>query len=200
MPFLSLRGRDGELVVHRLDPGEARQEIGRRSANSLCISWDSEVSGVHAELVQSGGEWVVDDISTYGTFVNGERVHARRRLKDGDRLRVGRTAIAFHGGGPSEFSRTDFGGGSPVPEQLTAAQRRVLGVLCRPYLEDDRFAAPPTNKQIASELFVGEDAVTGHLKTLYKSFNIQDLPPNQKRVALAALVIEHGLLLGASDG
>jgi pSer/pThr/pTyr-binding forkhead associated (FHA) protein len=31
-----------------------------------------------------------------GTFVNGERVERRRRLRDGDELRCGETAIAFH--------------------------------------------------------------------------------------------------------
>ena len=40
-----------------------------------------------------GGDWVVcdDGLSHNGTFVNGERVRGRRRLRDGDVIAVGAT-------------------------------------------------------------------------------------------------------------
>ena len=63
----------------------------------LAIPWDREVSGVHAELQRVGGEWtIVDDgLSTNGTYVNGVRVSGRQRLRDGDRVRIGRTVLAY---------------------------------------------------------------------------------------------------------
>ena len=44
-----------------------------------------------------GGDWVVCDegLSHNGTFVNGERVRGRRRLRGGDVIAVGDTLIAF---------------------------------------------------------------------------------------------------------
>ena len=46
---------------------------------------------MHAALERAGEEWtVVDDgLSHNGTFVAGERVTARRRLRDGDVIAIG---------------------------------------------------------------------------------------------------------------
>ena len=53
----------------------------------------------HAELELRAGEWTVSDdgLSQTGTWVNGLRLTGRRRLADGDLLRVGRTIFAFCG-------------------------------------------------------------------------------------------------------
>ena len=61
---------------------------------------------MHAALERLGGEWtVVDDgLSRNGTYVNGERVTARRRLHDGDVVRVGGTAIAFRAPGEGSLA------------------------------------------------------------------------------------------------
>ena len=47
------------------------------------------VSRAHCRLFESAGEVVLEDLSTYGTFVNGERVNGRAVLAAGDRLRLG---------------------------------------------------------------------------------------------------------------
>ncbi len=47
------------------------------------------VSRQHCTLVQRGGELVVEDHSTHGSFVNGERVDGQATLEIGDRLRLG---------------------------------------------------------------------------------------------------------------
>src|ERR671913_211801 len=74
-----------------------RITIGRRPSNAVALDWDSEVSRVHAALERAGEEWtVVDDgLSHNGTFVAGERVTARRRLRDGDVMRLGATSLLF---------------------------------------------------------------------------------------------------------
>ena len=47
------------------------------------------LSREHCQLVRVGSEAVVEDLSTYGTWLNGERVRRRSRLRVGDVLRLG---------------------------------------------------------------------------------------------------------------
>lgn len=47
------------------------------------------LSREHCQLLLVGGEAVVEDLSTYGTWLNGERVRRRARLRVGDVLRLG---------------------------------------------------------------------------------------------------------------
>jgi len=56
----------------------------------VALPWDLTVSRVHAELVAVGDVWTVadDGLSRNGVFVNGERLVSRRRLRDGDALRI----------------------------------------------------------------------------------------------------------------
>ena len=57
---------------------------------------DRLVSREHARLERDeGGEWWLVDLSTNGTFVNGERMSGRRALREGDQISIGRTQISF---------------------------------------------------------------------------------------------------------
>jgi hypothetical protein len=47
------------------------------------------ISRAHCRLFEADGEVVLEDLSTYGTFVNGERVVGRAVVNPGDRVRVG---------------------------------------------------------------------------------------------------------------
>ncbi len=47
------------------------------------------ISRAHCRLVEAGGTVVLEDLSTWGTFVNGERVSGRAVVEAGDRIRVG---------------------------------------------------------------------------------------------------------------
>jgi pSer/pThr/pTyr-binding forkhead associated (FHA) protein len=71
--------------------------VGRSLNVDLVISWDEEVSGLHAELQRLGDDWLLvdDGLSRNGSFVNGQRVSGRRRLRDGDRLCFGSTEMRF---------------------------------------------------------------------------------------------------------
>jgi hypothetical protein len=51
------------------------------------------VSRAHCRFFESAGESVVEDLSTWGTFVNGERVAGRAVLAAGDKVRVGSPGI-----------------------------------------------------------------------------------------------------------
>ena len=141
------------------------------------------MSRTHATLERLGSDWTIadDGLSRNGTWVNEERVTARRRLRDGDIVRVGGTALAFCAPGPGpRADATLTAEGVPVGDILTPAQRRVLVALCRPY-RDAAFATPASNPAIARELSVSVDAVKSTMRTLFDVFGIGDLPQNQKR-------------------
>jgi class 3 adenylate cyclase len=100
VPFLLYRDDSGTQRVYVLD--ESRTvTIGRDSEADVCLAWDASVSSVHAEARRLGAHWMVSDegISRNGTFVNDERIRGRRRLRNGDVIRVGRTMLAFNEAG-----------------------------------------------------------------------------------------------------
>jgi hypothetical protein len=69
--------------------------IGRQASDAGKLGDDAEISRQHARISRGpDGEFVVEDLgSTNGTFVNGKRIDAPRRLADGDRLEVGATTL-----------------------------------------------------------------------------------------------------------
>jgi pSer/pThr/pTyr-binding forkhead associated (FHA) protein len=95
----------GQLVVTRskaLRSGKAFQTgpvpatIGRAEDNAISLAGDDFASGHHARVESArDGVWIVDLDSTNGTFVNGERLNGRRRLREGDLVQVGDTELRF---------------------------------------------------------------------------------------------------------
>ena len=170
-----------------------RLTIGRGPAADLRVAWDLEVSRTHAELELVGNDWAVSDdgLSTNGTFCNGERVRGRRRLRDGDQLRIGRTLVAFRT--PTADGDTTALAAEEPAVPISDTQRRVLVALCKP-LRDSPYATPATNQQIGAEVHLGVDAVKVHLRALYRRLGIEHLPQNEKRARLAELAIHRGLI------
>jgi pSer/pThr/pTyr-binding forkhead associated (FHA) protein len=194
-PFLVLRDDDDRQVIVELTD-RTRLTLGRSDENDVALEWDARVSRTHAALERLGADWTIidDGLSRNGTWVNGERVVARRRLRDGDLVRVGGTSLAFCA--PARESRADVtltAEGVPVGDVLTAAQRRVLVALCRP-LSGGRYVAPASNRQIADELVLAIDTVKGTLSRLFELFEVDGLPQNQKRSALAQRALEGGVV------
>ncbi len=59
-------------------------------ARGLRLSGETAgVSRAHCRLFEAGGTVVLEDLSSWGTFVNGERVAGRAVVEAGDRIRVG---------------------------------------------------------------------------------------------------------------
>jgi pSer/pThr/pTyr-binding forkhead associated (FHA) protein len=193
-PFLVFR--DGERTQRILVLTEARaHSVGRDPANEIALPWDTEVSRLHAELAPLGTEWtIVDDgLSRNGTYVNGHRISARRRLNDRDAIRFGRTEMVFRSpAAAAALEETKQPAGAGVPPELTPAQRRVLIALCRPWAGGAEHVTPATNRQIADELVVGIDAVKANLRALFDKFAVEDLPQNRKRARLVELAFERG--------
>jgi pSer/pThr/pTyr-binding forkhead associated (FHA) protein len=193
-PFLLFRDGDDRQQLVDLAGADARLTVGRRPANHVALAWDEEVSRVHASLVCTGDEWtVVDEGSRNGSYVNGQRLHGRRRLRDGDVLMLGRTSIVFVA--PADrASEATVPARAPAAVAATPAQRRVLVALCRPLLEADGTGVPASNRQIAEELVLGIDTVKAHLRTLFDAFGLEDIEQNAKRSVLARTALERGIV------
>jgi pSer/pThr/pTyr-binding forkhead associated (FHA) protein len=193
-PFLVFR--DGGGAQRLLDlTGLERLSVGRGAGNELSLPWDTEVSRLHAELEAIAGEWTVSDdgLSRNGTFVNGNRISGRTRLRDGDLLRVGQTSIAYRRPEAEDSMPTQVAGVHLALADLPPTQRQVLVALARPYKHNE-FAVPATNQDIADELHLSVDAVKSHLRTLFQRFGIEHLPQNQKRSRLVAEALQSGLI------
>jgi FHA domain/Bacterial regulatory proteins, luxR family len=196
VPFVVYRDASEQQRILVLGPATTRVTVGRGLANDICLDWDTEVSRLHAELELVGDDWTVSDdgLSRNGTYVDGERIAGRRRLRDGDLIRVGRTAATYRQPLSSAITETEVASDVIERASLSDAQRRVLVALCRPFKETSGYVTPATNQQIADELFLSVDAIKTHLRALFGKFGIEDLPQNQKRVRLVELALKSGVL------
>jgi pSer/pThr/pTyr-binding forkhead associated (FHA) protein len=192
-PFLVYRDGDDRQAIVALNEVGERLTLGRRDGNDIVLAWDEEVSRVHAALERVGPDWLIadDGLSHNGTWVNGERVTGQRRLRDGDVIAVGATALAFVAPDDEASQPTVTARGPHIGSALSPAQRRVLVALCRPYGRST-YAAPPSNREIADELVVSVDAVKATLRTLFGLFGVDELPQNRKRAALVEAALRTG--------
>ncbi|NIV33630.1 MAG: FHA domain-containing protein, partial [Anaerolineae bacterium] len=91
----------GRLVVE-IGPDEGREfrlrgtmRIGRSEDSEITLA-DAQASRHHAAISPDPDGFTIQDLnSSNGTFVNGKRLDEPRLLKDGDRLRVANTVLAF---------------------------------------------------------------------------------------------------------
>jgi predicted component of type VI protein secretion system len=198
-------GAEGPVLVYRDDTGAQRffplvgtatLTIGRGSGCDIRLAWDERVSRVHAALDRVGSDWtLVDDgLSRNGTFLNGDRLTGRRRLRDGDTFVLGSTSFRYRDTNRGKTQLTKVGEQLVTSASLSPTQRQIVTALCRPYKHDDPYATPASNQQIADELFLSVDAVKTQLRLLFQKFHIEDLPQNQKRVKLVERVLGLGLI------
>src|SRR5688572_18669144 len=104
-PVVVASAPGGRLVVvasPTLTPGEAHEldsasfTVGRSSANDIELKGDDFASARHARFEPRGdGVWIHDLGSTNGTFVNGVKLNAPRKLRAGDVVRVGETDLRY---------------------------------------------------------------------------------------------------------
>ncbi len=81
-------------IGESFEAGPVALTIGRAGDNAVVLARDDFASAQHARVeAQRDGLWVIDLGSTNGTFVNGDRIDGRRRLRDGDVVKVGDTEL-----------------------------------------------------------------------------------------------------------
>mgnify|MGYP002632711874 FL=1 len=128
------RGARFELGDH-----DGAVTIGRESGNFVKLD-DHEVSRRHAEIRRVGQTFILGDLkSSNGTFLNDSRVE-RAELTGGDRIRIGRTVLAYSGDGeePAALSGVDI-----VPATSSADGSRII----RSLPEDSIVMAAPEEPQ-----------------------------------------------------
>jgi anti-anti-sigma factor len=108
-------GREYELAP-------AGTTLGRHADNDISLAGRS-VSRFHAEIALGEEGWILEDHgSTYGTFVNGQKVEGVVELKDGDKIRVAVTRSAPDG----EFNFAFHAARDGVGEKLKRAARAIV--------------------------------------------------------------------------
>jgi pSer/pThr/pTyr-binding forkhead associated (FHA) protein len=195
LPLLVYLDGDGRQRVVELDDGPRSVCVGRDPDADVPLTWDTEVSRVHVLVERTAGCWtLVDDgLSRNGTFLDGQRLRGRQRLRDGDAISVGRTTLVFLAAAEAGTTQTTRYGGPPP---LSPAQRRVLDALCAP-VGDDRFAPPASNREIADQLVLSIETIKSHLQALFEHFGVDDLPPTRKRNELVRRAFERGAVVPA---
>jgi hypothetical protein len=196
VPFLVFRDDTGAQQIVTLQPAAGSLTLGRRLEADVSVPWDPEVSRLHAELESKAGEWLLcdDGFSQNGTFVNGLRIHGRRRLADGDLIRVGQTTFAFCDPGESGTGITMAPGELGAAPKFSEQQQRILQELCRPLLADGEGIVPASNADIAAATEIPETTVVAELDHLGRSFGLQDMPPIDRRAEIALLALRSGLV------
>jgi pSer/pThr/pTyr-binding forkhead associated (FHA) protein len=170
----------------RFDLQSERTTVGKAAENDIALPDDATASGLHAILERFPAGWCVTDLgSSNGTWVNGERIWASHRLRNGDEIRLGQTRLIFRdplsAGGP----QTEV---EDVPPSLTTRERDVLLALCRPLLDRDMFTEPASTRAVAEELVITQAAVKQHLANLYDKFGVLAEDSNRRsRLANEAL-------------
>ena len=148
-------------------PDKRGIDIGRNAFLDWTLPDPSRfISGKHCEVRYQGGEFLLYDVSTNGTFLNGvqRRMQSPHRLRTGDRLLIGEYVIAVTvdapeqalGGneptsGRAEYWASDNDAAPPIdPRQLRPApERRAIHsdfleqAMGNPDLYDLRGKAPP---------------------------------------------------------
>jgi pSer/pThr/pTyr-binding forkhead associated (FHA) protein len=173
----------------RLQLTAERSTVGKADENDIALADDATASHLHAVLERFAAGWCVTDLgSANGTWVNGERIWASRRLRHGDEIRIGQTRLLFHDPLTATAAPTQT---EIAPPDLTPRERDVLVALCRPLLARDMFTEPAPTRAIAAELVITQAAVKQHLANLYDKFGVP-AGDDHRRARLANEALRRG--------
>src|SRR3954462_10617741 len=182
-PFLVLRDDKGAQRIFELHEGADSLTVGRRLEADISLPWDPEVSRLHAEFERKAGEWTVcdDGWSQNGTWVNGMRLHGRRRLHDGDLVKIGQTVVAFCSPGLRGSIVTMVPGELSATPRFSEQQQQILRALCAPLLGDGEGVEPNSDEQIAAMTGVPLAVVISEIDHLGRAFGLADIPRPERR-------------------
>ena len=202
VPFLVYRDGDGEQRIFPLEPARRSVSIGRRDEADISLPWDPECSRLHAELELRAGEWTISDdgLSQNGTWVNEMRLVGRRRLSDGDIVRIGRTLITYSRPGVIGIGPTLVPGELSATPKFSEQQQRILQALCRPLLGDGEGLTPTSDEGIAELTGISAASVTTELDHLTRALGLDGMPRPDQRAEVALLALRSGLVEADEGG
>lgn len=179
------------MLVIELDRSGNRLSVKRAASSKVASAGERRVP--LARLARIGDTWVatMDGRSPNGVFLNGRRLRGSTTLCDRDVLGFSGVTVAFHGDadpGPM------LGDAETAPPAVSAAERRVLEALTRPWIVSSGMTAPAANGEIAEELVLSIHTVKSHMRKLFEKFKLGDVPRSRKRTALADAALRAGLL------
>jgi hypothetical protein len=201
-PFLLMRDDRGEQRIILLEGGSNSMTVGRRPEADVPLAWDPEVSRVHAELEFKSGEWTLcdDGFSQNGTWVNGLRLAGRRRLSDGDLVRIGRTMLAYCDPVPIGTGPTLVPGELSATPRFSEQQQRVLRALCKPLFDDGEGINPASDEEVAEATGIPLEAVAAELDHLGRALGLDEMPHADQRAEIALLALRSGLVSADQGG
>lgn len=91
---LQIKDESGKTTTVPLTRDEIT--IGRKEGNTIRLT-ERNVSRTHARFLKKGEEIHVEDVSRYGTRVNGERITETRRVGAGDTIQIGDYLLSLEG-------------------------------------------------------------------------------------------------------
>jgi hypothetical protein len=202
VPFLVFRDGDGRQRIFNLEGSSDSVTVGRRFEADISLPWDPEASRLHAELAYRAGEWTIcdDGWSQNGTWVNGLRLAGRRRLADGDLVKIGRTIMGFHQPGAGGPGPTMVEAELSSTPRFSEQQQRILRALCRPLFADGDGFNPNSDLEVAEETGVDVEVVTQELDLLARLFGLEDMPRPERRAEVALLAVRSGLVSADEGG
>ena len=159
LKFVSGKYQGGEFPLEI----DSEIEIGRGGELDMVLVEDM-VSRRHARITSYGGELMIEDFgSTNGTFVNGEKIENKERIKQGDRILIGTNIIKLvH----RDSSVDDTGPNMPTPSSQTS---RAPGPTQPPHRSaaNHTMAAPAVNQTAGT--------LTGSISGLIEEVPLPDL-------------------------
>jgi hypothetical protein len=167
LKFISGKYQGGEFPLEL----DTEIEIGRGGELDMVLVEDM-VSRRHARITTYGGELFIEDFkSTNGTFVNGEKIESKSRIKEGDRILIGTNIIKLvHRDRNVEDTGPEFhtpGGELGAPDMANASPTQPPGY--RGQNGANRtMAAPAVNRTMGGTL-------TGSISGLIEEVPLPDL-------------------------
>lgn len=166
LKFISGKYQGGEFPLEL----NSEIEIGRGGELDMVLVEDM-VSRRHARITSYNGEFFIEDFkSTNGTFVNGEKVEEKARIKEGDRILIGTNIIKLvH----RDRSVEDTGPDMPVPDSSGGISQ--AGPTQPPGQRDHRNGANRTMAAPAVNRTMGGGTLTGSISGLIEEVPLPDL-------------------------
>jgi len=204
-PFLVARDAGDGLRAFPLCDAGRPLSVGRQEGCDVLLDWDERVSRIHATLEPEAGDWSVVDAgrSLNGTYVNGERVARRVRLRDRDMLRMGGVDLLFrrprYATSAATAEMTEDPRLAMLLGSLTARERAILGALCAS-MDPVSGGPPAANSVIAEAVGIEVPNVKAALTVLFQKFGLTAEEPSVKRQRLAELALLHGVAVPGRSG